>query len=233
VGAEADHGDVELGPEHGLLACRRVDLDHAQLDARTRGAERGQRGEQWLAERGRDHAQAQRPEHACFGLLGGLSGTLGGSDEPAAFVGEGTGGLGQRDPAGVPRPPRAGLVELLADLLNSTWVVGEGDVRSPVQGGTACEPAWHACYGRRVTRSISQRELRNASGEIMRALDRGESFVVTRNGVPVGELAPLRPRRFVDVDAVLAAFTGAPRVNHDALRHDLDALLDQDTTPRA
>jgi prevent-host-death family protein len=44
---------------------------------------------------------------------------------------------------------------------------------------------------------ITQRELRNQSGEIMRALDRGESFVVTRNGVPVGELTPLRHEQFV------------------------------------
>ncbi len=29
----------------------------------------------------------------------------------------------------------------------------------------------------------------------MRALDRGESFVVTRNGVPVGELTPIRRGR--------------------------------------
>nr|WP_291822800.1 hypothetical protein [Candidatus Microthrix sp.] len=34
--------------------------------------------------------------------------------------------------------------------------------------------------------TITQRELRNGSGEIMRRLDEGESFVVTRNGVPVG-----------------------------------------------
>jgi predicted nucleic acid-binding protein len=42
------------------------------------------------------------------------------------------------------------------------------------------------------TRQITQRERRNESGRIMRALDRGHSFVVTRNGVPVGELVPLR-----------------------------------------
>jgi prevent-host-death family protein len=35
-------------------------------------------------------------------------------------------------------------------------------------------------------REITQRELRNNSGEIMRELDEGETFVVTRNGVPVG-----------------------------------------------
>jgi prevent-host-death family protein len=42
-----------------------------------------------------------------------------------------------------------------------------------------------------MAREITQRELRNKSGEIMRQLDRGESFVLTRNGVPVGELTPL------------------------------------------
>ena len=42
-----------------------------------------------------------------------------------------------------------------------------------------------------MTRKLSQRELRNQSGEIMRELDRGEDFIVTRNGVPVGELRPI------------------------------------------
>ena len=36
-----------------------------------------------------------------------------------------------------------------------------------------------------MSREITQRELRNESGEIMRGLDRGESYIVTRNGVPV------------------------------------------------
>ena len=36
-----------------------------------------------------------------------------------------------------------------------------------------------------MAREITQRELRNDSGEVMRALDRGESFLVTRNGVAV------------------------------------------------
>jgi len=40
----------------------------------------------------------------------------------------------------------------------------------------------------------------------MRALDRGESFLVTRNGVPVGELIPFRQRRFVSAAAAVSAF---------------------------
>jgi antitoxin (DNA-binding transcriptional repressor) of toxin-antitoxin stability system len=73
--------------------------------------------------------------------------------------------------------------------------------------------------------------LRNNSGEIMRQLDRGQSFIVTRNGVPVGELSPLRRDRFVGAAAV-AAFRGAPRVDLDRLRADLDAVANQDLTPR-
>jgi antitoxin (DNA-binding transcriptional repressor) of toxin-antitoxin stability system len=82
-----------------------------------------------------------------------------------------------------------------------------------------------------VARRITQRELRNGSGKIMRALDRGESFVVTRNGVPVGELRPLTPRRFVPVAAVRAVFASAPRLDRARFRRDLDARLDQDATP--
>lgn len=84
-----------------------------------------------------------------------------------------------------------------------------------------------------MAREISQRELRNASGEIMRALDRGEAFIVTRNGVPVGELSPIRPRRFVGADAAVNAFHNAPAINPAQFREDIDALLDQDPTPRA
>ena len=38
---------------------------------------------------------------------------------------------------------------------------------------------------------ITQRELRNDNADIMRRLDEGESFIVTSNGRPVGELNPL------------------------------------------
>lgn len=78
-----------------------------------------------------------------------------------------------------------------------------------------------------MAKEISQRELRNNSGQIMRSLDRGESFVVTRNGVPVGELHPVRQRRWVDVDRVMAAFHGAPPIDPERFRADLDRWVDQ------
>ena len=39
-------------------------------------------------------------------------------------------------------------------------------------------------------RWISQRELRNDNAEIMRQVEAGESFVVTRNGKPIADLVP-------------------------------------------
>jgi antitoxin (DNA-binding transcriptional repressor) of toxin-antitoxin stability system len=79
---------------------------------------------------------------------------------------------------------------------------------------------------------ITQRELRNDSGEIMRRLDGGEAFVVTRNGVPVGELTPLRRHRFVSAQAAVAIFRGAPGVDLGRLRADLDRVASQDLDPR-
>lgn len=79
---------------------------------------------------------------------------------------------------------------------------------------------------------ITQRELRNSSGEIMRRLDQGEAFVVTRNGVPVGELVPLRRRRVVNGPALAEAFRGAPHIDYRRFREDLDRAVDQDITPR-
>jgi prevent-host-death family protein len=83
-----------------------------------------------------------------------------------------------------------------------------------------------------MARQITQRELRNQSGEIMRALDRGESFVVTRNGVPVGELVPYRRRQWVPAEELVRLFKGAPRIDYEQFRRDIDAYVDQDPTPR-
>lgn len=84
-----------------------------------------------------------------------------------------------------------------------------------------------------MAREITQRELRNQSGEIMRKLDEGETFIVTRNGVPVGELAPLRRHRFVAAEAAVALFQAAPHIDYQRFRADLDAAASQDLTPRA
>lgn len=43
----------------------------------------------------------------------------------------------------------------------------------------------------RSVRTISQRELRNDNAAIIRAVEEGESFTVTRRGVPVARLTPV------------------------------------------
>ena len=40
-------------------------------------------------------------------------------------------------------------------------------------------------------KQISQRQLRNESGAVLRAVEAGESFVITNNGRPVAELRPI------------------------------------------
>lgn len=89
-----------------------------------------------------------------------------------------------------------------------------------------------SCYAAHMSETITQRELRNSSGDIMRRLDEGESFVVTRNGVPVGELTPLRRLRFVPAASVTEIFRTAPSINAERFRSDLDVIADQDITPR-
>lgn len=88
-------------------------------------------------------------------------------------------------------------------------------------------------YTSSVAREISQRELRNDSGEIMRQLHGGATFIVTRNGVPVGELTPLRRHRFVSAQAAGEMFRNAPHVEYGRLRADLDSVANQDSVPRA
>ena len=90
----------------------------------------------------------------------------------------------------------------------------------------------HACHDVAVAREITQRQLRNESGEVMRALDSGESFVVTRNGVPVGELTPVRRHRYVSRETALAAFSHAAAIDPARFRADIDRFVDQDPAPR-
>jgi antitoxin (DNA-binding transcriptional repressor) of toxin-antitoxin stability system len=84
-----------------------------------------------------------------------------------------------------------------------------------------------------MAREITQRQLRNDTGGIMRELDHGTSFVVTRNGVPVGELTPLRRHRFVSADAAIAMFRHAPNVDLGRFRADLDRVASQEIEPCA
>lgn len=80
----------------------------------------------------------------------------------------------------------------------------------------------------RAPQEITQRELRNDSGAIMRRVEHGDSFTITRNGTPIGRLIPLRRRTFVSRAEVAAAFATAPVLDAERFRHDMDDVIDQD-----
>jgi prevent-host-death family protein len=82
---------------------------------------------------------------------------------------------------------------------------------------------------------ISQRELRNDSGAIMRRVEQGESFTVTRNGVPIADLIPHDlsasdgTQRFVPVEQIALGLARLPSWGVERFRADLvllDASLD-------
>jgi prevent-host-death family protein len=83
-----------------------------------------------------------------------------------------------------------------------------------------------------LPRELSQGELRNDSGEVMRALEQGESFIVTRNGMPIGSLTPLKESYFTKTTTAIGLMRRAPKIDYKSLRADLDAVADQDPTPR-
>ena len=80
---------------------------------------------------------------------------------------------------------------------------------------------------------IRQADLRNDNAAIMRRVGRGESFVVTVNGVPVADVVPhQRPSRprFVPAEEVDRLLAAAPPVDADRWRHDMDSLGDDRLT---
>ena len=51
-------------------------------------------------------------------------------------------------------------------------------------------------------KTVSIREAKNCLTELAREVERGETIVVTRNGSPVFELAPHRPRKGLRLEAI-------------------------------
>ncbi len=77
---------------------------------------------------------------------------------------------------------------------------------------------------------VSQRELRNNGGAIMRRVQQGERFTVTRNGVPVADLVPHgesgsdRLPRFIPVAQIAAGTRELPSWDTARIAHELEEL---------
>ena len=80
-----------------------------------------------------------------------------------------------------------------------------------------------------VTQIIAQRVLRNDNAKVIDAVAAGETFVVTRNGIPVAELRPIAPprRKFVARADLVAVGAAGPHVDLGEFRADLDRIVDQ------
>ncbi|SDI90887.1 prevent-host-death family protein [Actinokineospora alba] len=77
-----------------------------------------------------------------------------------------------------------------------------------------------------MSQVIGQRELRNDNAEIMRRVEAGERFTVTRNGKPVADLVPhqaeqaAKRRTLADAQA---AFRGLPPMDAERWRREREA----------
>ena len=89
----------------------------------------------------------------------------------------------------------------------------------------------YACYGHQVE-TVSHRELRNRSGEVLRAVEAGESFTITNGGVPVARLVPISDStpelRRVRPARRRGGFSDLPRAAiAETVQGELDALRDE------
>jgi prevent-host-death family protein len=72
---------------------------------------------------------------------------------------------------------------------------------------------------------VTIRELRNHGGDVVDRAARGEQITITRGGKPVAELRPVAPP-VLPAHVLLARWRRLPAIDPDALRADIDAVLD-------
>lgn len=73
--------------------------------------------------------------------------------------------------------------------------------------------------------TVTVRDLRNHSADVLARVARGESLTVTRDGDPVAAVVPLR-RPPLGAAQLVERWSRLPRVDAADLRADLDDLLD-------
>jgi antitoxin (DNA-binding transcriptional repressor) of toxin-antitoxin stability system len=77
------------------------------------------------------------------------------------------------------------------------------------------------------TTDVSVRQFVADSGSVTRGLRQGRSYTLTLNGEPLARMIPIRRRRAVPKDEVLAIFATAPAIDADELRAGLDDFMDR------
>ena len=72
---------------------------------------------------------------------------------------------------------------------------------------------------------ISQREFRNNSAAVMDAVEAGEVYHVTRNGVEIAEVRPVTRRRRLTAEELVERHRRLPRVDRDRMREEADEFF--------
>ncbi|WP_405899268.1 type II toxin-antitoxin system prevent-host-death family antitoxin [Streptomyces sp. NBC_00727] len=74
-------------------------------------------------------------------------------------------------------------------------------------------------------RTITQREFRNSSADVMDAVEAGEVFHITRNGIEVAELRPLTRKRRLSAEELVTRHRRLPRVDSALMRQEADEFF--------
>ena len=77
-------------------------------------------------------------------------------------------------------------------------------------------------------KTITQREFRNNSAAVMDAVEAGETYIVTRNGVEVAEVRPVVRRRRLTAEELVEKARRLPKVDYAQMRREADEFFGED-----
>ena len=96
-----------------------------------------------------------------------------------------------------------------------------------VHRGTASY-GWSMAFPNDPPIDVSVRQFVADSGSVTRGLRQGRAYTLTLNGEPLARMIPIRRRRAVPKEEVLAIFATAAAIDAGELRADLDDSLEQE-----
>jgi prevent-host-death family protein len=76
-----------------------------------------------------------------------------------------------------------------------------------------------------LVKVITQREFRNNSAAVMDAVEAGETYHVTRNGVEVAQLRPISRRRRLTAEELVERHRKLPTVDYVRMRQEVDEFF--------
>lgn len=73
--------------------------------------------------------------------------------------------------------------------------------------------------------TVTVRDLRNRSAEMLARVSHGEQITVTKDGAPVARVVPL-PRIPLNAEQLVQRFKPLPPLDAERIRQDIDEILD-------